>query len=63
LAKDKIYKEGELSVLTPSHKNIHQIVALENSIMFDILIPDYGEDDCNYYSIVKNYNRQYVTKM
>jgi hypothetical protein len=60
MIEDKIYKEGEMSILTPSHKNIHQILALEDSIMLDVLIPDYGEEDCNYYYRVKYSNKEYL---
>ncbi len=49
-----------MSILTPTYKNIHQIVALEDSIMFDVLIPDYGEDDCNYYKKLNFYNKEFM---
>lgn len=31
--------------------------------MLDVLIPDYGENDCNYYNRIKVYNKEYMKKI
>jgi hypothetical protein len=29
------------------YKNYHQIIALEDAILLDVLIPEYADKDCN----------------
>jgi hypothetical protein len=57
------YNGGDISILTPTFKNYHQITAIEDSALFDVLIPDYGSNDCNYYKVSKLLDKYYFKKI
>jgi hypothetical protein len=61
LTGKKILKQGDINILTPYYKNYHQIKALEDSILLDIIIPDYGKEECKYYKVYKSYQKIYLT--
>jgi hypothetical protein len=63
MKENKKYTRGETSVLTPHYKNYHQITALEDSALLDVLIPDYGSNDCNYYKVSKLLEKFYFTQI
>mmetsp|Transcript_34242 Transcript_34242/g.59942 ORF Transcript_34242/g.59942 Transcript_34242/m.59942 type:complete len:114 (-) Transcript_34242:4680-5021(-) len=45
----------DVMTISPRTGNIHELKFIENTIMFDIFIPNYGEGrDCNYYSFLPN---------
>jgi hypothetical protein len=61
MIENRIVKEDDTNALTPFYKNYHQITALEDSVLFDILIPDYGSNDCNYYRVSRLLDKFYMS--
>jgi len=53
LNRREIVYKNELIYLTPQKGNVHQFEAIENSAIFDILVPKYDLIDrfCNFYEI------------
>jgi hypothetical protein len=45
-SKDKTW------LLSPSFGNVHEFVAKSTCVIFDILLPPYKKNNCNYYSIL-----------
>ncbi len=57
MSESKIYTENEMCIVTPSKNNLHEIIAIDNTIFFDVLVPDYKDDNqCNYFKIVGSSN-------
>jgi hypothetical protein len=64
MTESNIYKEGDLTVLTPMNKNIHEITALEDTAFLDILVPDYRDDNqCNYFKLKHADYKMYLSKI
>lgn len=71
--EEKELKLNELAVLTPSQNNIHEVCALEDSALFDIILPAYDgkEDrDCDYFELLniietnnENKNKLFLRKI
>ena len=51
LDSDLLLKEGDIVNLTPVKGNVHSFSALKNTIILDILTPNYDEvyRFCNFY--------------
>lgn len=63
MTESKIYQEGEINVVTPSNKNLHEITALEDTAIFDVLVPDYTEiNTCHYFTMVNENNKTILHK-
>jgi len=45
---------GELIITEPFKANIHSLQAVEDSVFFDLLVPEYDEIErfCNFYEVV-----------
>lgn len=56
--------QGDVSILTPNNKNIHEILANKPVALFDVLIPDYeNASACNYYKKSIDGNKIFLTKI
>ena len=58
---DIYFQDSEISILTPFSSNIHEVRALENSIVFDIILPAYDEakgEDNDYFQIIETYENK-----
>lgn len=49
LHEDRVLESGEVTFLTPEKGNIHSIVALENVILVDFLLPGYSQGNLSTY--------------
>jgi hypothetical protein len=64
LIEKKILKSGEMNILTPLNKNIHEITAVQPVALFDILIPDYPHASaCNYFKKSMIGNKIFLSKL
>jgi len=64
LIENKILKSGEMNILTPLNKNIHEIIAVQPVALFDTLIPDYPNPNaCNYFKKSIIGNKMYLSKL
>lgn len=44
--------ERTVSVIEPENYNIHKIEAMELSAFFDLLLPDYPDNNCQFYRTI-----------
>jgi hypothetical protein len=57
LVEDSVFSSNEVSIFTPYSKNYHQITALKDTAFLNILVPDYGDNDCNYFKLSKTFDK------
>ena len=60
LSTDCVRDRGDAWYLSACENNIHELTALENTAVFDVLLPPYKEPQrsCTYYTISKNVGRK-----
>lgn len=65
LDTDEICEEGEMINLTPLTGNVHSFVAVQDTIIFDILTPYYDQETrfCNFYLEVDNHKPGFKSKL
>lgn len=60
-------KKNDVAILSPSHGNIHQVIASQDAAFIDILIPNYEYNDCAgtcvYYKMFEKDNNTYLNKI
>lgn len=56
-----VLKMNDMNALTPSVRNFHDLVAIEDVVLFDALLPDYDKLlGCNYYQTYKKKGKLYL---
>ena len=50
----------KVSSIDPNYYNFHRIQAIEQSCFFDLLMPDYPDNECNFLETIKE-EEDYIT--